>query len=154
MTSLPETGRVGEPEQRRQDRRGRMAAHRIAHVVEVERVRRRAVDQRGIERVGPARRAEDYRLAAIRRQHAGDDACARLGAARQGDADPVEDADLGGVHCRIGQVVEPQRGDAGRQFERERHGVFLRVVPWAAWPALVPASRPNTAPETRPVPLG
>src|ERR1700722_7946446 len=40
---------LSEREQRRQDRRRGVAAERIADVVEIERMRRRAVDQRRVE---------------------------------------------------------------------------------------------------------
>ena len=56
--------RLAEREQRRQDRRRRVAAQRVADIVEIERVRRGAVDQRGVERRGAAVAAEDQALAA------------------------------------------------------------------------------------------
>ena len=56
-----------EREQRRQDRRRRMAAQGVVAVVEVERVRGGAVDQRRIERVGAVGGAEHEARAARRR---------------------------------------------------------------------------------------
>src|SRR6266851_9061134 len=70
--------RLAEREQGRQYRRRRVAAQRVADIVEIERMRRRAVDQRGVERRGAAVAAEDQALAASSRcQHPLDDLRAR-----------------------------------------------------------------------------
>src|SRR5579859_2792913 len=45
---------VGESEDRRQDRRRRVSAQRVADIVEIERMRSGTVDQRRIERPGTA----------------------------------------------------------------------------------------------------
>src|SRR5205085_3336262 len=51
-------------EQGRQDRRRRMAAKRVADIVEIESMRRGAVDERRIERCGPLTAAENQTFAA------------------------------------------------------------------------------------------
>ena len=60
--------RLRQREQRRQYRRRWMSAQRVAAIVEVERVRRGAVDQRGIQRRHTLRRAE-HQARAARRGH-------------------------------------------------------------------------------------
>ncbi len=116
--SRPDAPRVSPKRpQGRQYRRRRMAAHGVAAIVEIERVRRRAVDQRGIQRIGaagmtekgrrPAHRAVRPARRAQRPQHRADD----IGpAAGEGAADRIEDrhprgvardrADLGGGKIR------------------------------------------------------
>src|ERR1043166_375624 len=126
-----------------------MAAERVVHVVEVERVRGNAVDERGVEHVGAFARAEHETRPAVAGELARDPR-AIFAAAGERHADCVEDADLGPMHRVGGKVFEAQRGGAAREVTGELHqwGSF------AAAPALLPASRPNTAPDTRPVPLG
>ena len=77
-----------------------MAAKRVADIVEIERVRRGAVDQRGVERRRPPVAAEDQAFAARlpKPEHPAGDAGARLGGAGQGDADRVEDRRLCPAH--------------------------------------------------------
>src|SRR5438552_8238708 len=74
---------LAERKDRRQDRRRGMAAKRVADIVEIERVRRGAVDQRGVERRCPPVAAENETFAARlpETEHPGGDAGARLGGA-------------------------------------------------------------------------
>ena len=82
-----------------------MAAERVVAVVEVERVRGGAVDQRGVEGADASRVAEDQRGAARRTGDAEHDAGRGFLCAGEGDADGVEDADLGPVHGVGGQGI-------------------------------------------------
>src|SRR5438067_3460037 len=78
---------LAERKDRRQDRRRGMAAKRVADIVEIERMRRGAVDQRGVERCGPLTAAENETFAARlpEPEHPGGDPRAGLAGAGQGD---------------------------------------------------------------------
>src|SRR5262249_59909256 len=85
---------VGEREEGRQDRRRRVTAQRVVHVVEVERVGGNAVGKRGIERAGALGGAEHE----ARPAGAGEAAHglrAWLAAAREGHPHTVAAAALG-----------------------------------------------------------
>jgi hypothetical protein len=86
--------RLGHRKDRRQDRRRGVPAQRIADIVEIERVRRGAVDERRVERAGAPVAAKDQAGARRAAQRVGDDARAILMGAREGDADRVEDGRL------------------------------------------------------------
>jgi hypothetical protein len=117
--------RVGEREQAWQDRRRRMAAERVAAVVEVERMGGRAVHQRGIDHRQALRRAEHQRRANAA-GHAERDFCARLGRAGERDPHGVEYAGLRPAHRGRGQGVKRDRADARRKLGCDRHGRLLR----------------------------
>jgi len=103
---------LGESQQRRQDRDRRVARHRHVHVVEVERVRRAAVDQGGRESRQP-RLVADHRgdgmparLLHLGQQQSGE----RLAGARHRDGQVVEHALPRERAHVIGQVGVGQRG--------------------------------------------
>ena len=103
---------VGERKERRQHRYGRMSTHRVAAVVEVERVRGRAVHVSGIEDADPPRRAEDQARTRRQVERACEEARRVLAAAGERDADGVEYPDLRPLD-RFGRQVPPaQRRDA------------------------------------------
>jgi len=107
-----------EREQRRDQRRRGVPAHRVADIVEIERVRRGAVDQRGVERRCPAVAAEDQACAAAGADHAGDDRGTRLAGAGEGDADRVENRRPGPIDRLGRQLVIAGRGNVfGEGFE-------------------------------------
>ena len=98
---------VGERKQCGQYRRRRMAAERVVAVVEIEGVRSGAVDQCGIECADAPRVAEYQCGSAAGTGGTQRDARAVFAGAGEGDADGVEDADLGPVHCfcRQGDIL-------------------------------------------------
>ena len=76
-----------------------MTAERIVAVVEIERVRGGAVDERSIERAHALVVAEHTGEPGGRAQRTCDDPRGGIAASGDRDADGVEDADLGPVHC-------------------------------------------------------
>ena len=111
-----------------------MPAQGIVAVVEIERVRRGAVDQRRVERARAVGAAEHKACARRGRNDPAENSRGRLHAAGDRDADGIEDADLGPMHRLRGQILEPQCGGSAGKFVCELH----------AAPA-APASRAKTA---------
>ena len=108
---------LGQREQRRQDRRRRMSAQRVAAIVEVERVRRGAVDQRRIQRCHALIGAEHEARAPFDAVTRADDPRARLACAGQRAADRVEDRDARPMHRILRQRVVADTGDPfGQRF--------------------------------------
>jgi hypothetical protein len=108
---------VGERKKGRQNRCRRMPAQGVVAVVEVERVRGGAVDQRGVERARAVGGAE-HEAACAGRGHSDPAENLRgwLHAAGDRDAYGIEDADLGRMHCLWGQILEPQCGGSAGKF--------------------------------------
>ena len=128
MKSRPrDRARVGEREQRRQHRHRGVAAERVAAVVEVERVGRRAVDERRIGD-GEACRGAEHQRRAGRGGDPPHDARARLDRAGERHPDGVEDADLRPFHRGVGQPVVAQRADALGECGDDRHRRFPSEV--------------------------
>ena len=135
---------IGQCKQCRQDRRRRVSAQRVVAVVEVERMRRGAVDQRGVEHADFFVGAEHIRRPCCRTQRTRADARRRIGGAGDGHADRIEDADLRPVFGIGRQVVVVRSVDEFGEFEGEGHGVircnwtaviirrvcWLRARPW------------------------
>src|SRR5438045_6173619 len=121
---------LAERKDRRQDRRRGMTAEGIADIVEIERVRRGAVDQRGVERRRPPVAAEDQAFAARlpKTEHPGGDAGAGFGGAGQSDADRVEDRRLGPAHRFRGQSLVTDTADALGNAIDDRHLYILPRV--------------------------
>ena len=108
--------RLRQREQRRQDRRRWMAAQRVAAIVEIERMRRGAVDQRRIQRCHALVGAE-HQTRTVRGGHARHDPRARLACAGQRAADRVEDRDARPMHRILRQRVVADTGDPfGQRF--------------------------------------
>ena len=118
---------VGQREDRRQDRRRGVAAQRIADVIEIERVRRGAVDQRRVERAGAAIAAEDEArtMPAADRQRFLDDPRAIFVRPGQRHADGVEDRRLRPEDGLTGQAVAADRDDLLGDLFEQGHGGFL-----------------------------
>ena len=96
-----------------------MAAERVVAVVEVERVRRGAVDERRVERADAARGAEDQARTRREIERIAHEPRRVLAAAGKRDADGIEDADLRPVQRVGGHVAPLQRGDARAERLRE-----------------------------------
>src|SRR5262245_16384779 len=94
-----------------------MAAERVAAIVEIERVRGRAVDERGRERVDALTAAKDQGRALPRgpAQGARDDRGRVLLGARERDPDRIEDAFLGGHDRLARQRLERHLSDPIRE---------------------------------------
>ena len=151
-------------DQRGQHDRADVQHARAVHVVELEALDLRAVDERGVRR-GELQVRAPHRAAACRVDRA-----ERL----LEDARPLE---IGAVE-RAAERVEHQELDARCALLRDRfvlesrnelrdaagvgivaagvvrHALLLLSRLSTAWPAPVPAILPNTAPDTSPVPLG
>ena len=87
----------GQGEQGGDQRHRLMAAEHGGEIVEIKRVRRDAVDEGGVERAGPASRAE-HQCRTRRRgytRRAEGNLRAGFGQARQGHADGIGDAQFG-----------------------------------------------------------
>ena len=103
--------RLGEREQRRRDRRGRMDDGRVMRVVEVEHVPARRVDECGAQHVEPVAPADHAGVARTgktveHRERAGDRGVAA--AAKRG-AEEVQDRTPGGMPDVVGHVLPPRR---------------------------------------------
>src|SRR5208282_5852536 len=99
-------------EERGQDRRRGMAAERVVAVVEIERVRRGAVDERGIEHAQALAAAERQRRPWRRGEGLCNDLRRSVAAAGERHADGVEYADLGPVDGLGRQVFVARGADA------------------------------------------
>src|SRR5258706_16370617 len=89
-----------------------MPTHRVAAVVEVERVRGRAVHVSRIEDADTPRRAEDQARAGRKVERACKQTRRFLATAGERDADGVQNADLRPLDRLGRQIVPAQRGDA------------------------------------------
>ena len=119
---------VGEREQRRQDRRRRVAAQRIADIVEIERMRRGAVDQRGVER---RRRAGRCRRSGNRRPPPAASVCSTMRAQSSpmpASVTPTVSriAALAQSTASARQIVIADRDDLLGDLFDEGHGEILR----------------------------
>src|SRR6476469_9234523 len=91
-------------EERRYERCRRMTAQRVVAVIEVERVRGRAIDEGSVERADPLVGAEYGGRPTSRSKRAGDDLRRRILTARQRHADGIEYADFRPVNRGRRQV--------------------------------------------------
>jgi hypothetical protein len=112
---------IGEREQRGQHGRRRVAAERVVAVVEIERVRRGAVDYGSVERAHAAVGAENVARACACAQRARGKLRRVFAAAGERHADGIEHADFGPVHGVLRQVFEFDGGDALREFDGDGH---------------------------------
>ena len=120
--------RLRQSEQRRQDRRRWVSAKRVAAIVEIQRMRRGAVDQRRIQRCHALVGAE-HQTRAVRRGHARDDPRARFARAGQRAADRVEDRDARPMHRILRQRVVADTGDPfGQGFGDGHDGPPARAM--------------------------
>ena len=131
---------LGQREQGGDQRHRLMAAEHGRKVVEIKGMRRDAVDEGGVERAGPPRRAEHQRRSG-RRGDAGraqGDLRAVLGQARQGHADGVGDAQLGEPQAPFGNHLGVVADDALRQARQKSalircgnivHGCLIPLSP-------------------------
>ena len=104
--------RFRESKQGRQDRCRRMAAQRVAAVIEIQRVRRGAIDQRRIQRCHALFGAK-YQAWAARRGHSCHDARTRLACTSERAADRVDDCNARPMHRLMRQSGV---ADAGNPF--------------------------------------
>ena len=113
--------RLAQRQQHRQDRHAGMAAHGHVDVVEVERVRSGAVDQRRQLRRRARAMPDERRLrrAALFERLGEEDLRERLARARDGHGEEIEDA-LPRQQADVrGEVVVAQRGDAAGKLGGE-----------------------------------
>ena len=105
-----------------------MPAHMIGRVVEIQRVRRDAVDQRGIERAGAPVRAENQgrAVAGPQLQYFHDDLRGVLGGAGESDTHRVEHGDLAPLDGFRRKVLVAHRLDAFCELARQAHRVAFR----------------------------
>ena len=96
---------LAQGERHRRHRRGPVDDRRQVRVVEIQRVRLRAVGERGVQRAGAPAPAHDrrLRLAAHRRDHRPDRVGQRLRRAADGGAEPVGQGPRGRLHHGRGQ---------------------------------------------------
>ena len=100
---------VCEREEGGEDRHRGMPAKRVVAVVEIERMRRRAVDERGVKGADTPLHAEQRGAAGCgRAERLQRKARGRLAAAGERHAEVVENADLCPMHCLRRQLVEAQ----------------------------------------------
>src|SRR5260221_8298552 len=104
-----------------------MPTHRVAAVVEVERVRGSAIDVSGIEHADATRRAEDQARTRRKVERACEEARRVLSAAGERDADGVQNADLRPLDRLGRQIVPAQRGDARAEKAGEAAQLSVRM---------------------------
>ena len=129
---------LGQGEQRRQHRHGRVASHGLVDVVVVEGVGRGAVDEGGVEH-GEALAPPDQGDAAVRRavleQLVREQRRGRLDGAGERHADPVEQALAGKLDDVLGKVVEADAHSPLGQVlgEAHRHSLSIEAAPTVVW---------------------
>ena len=92
-------------QQRRQDRRRRMAAEIIGAVVEVQHIRRHAIDERSVQRNCALHGSPDQRCPGTAAHNASRDRCGVLRRSGNAYAQSVEQTDLGVAQCRRTNVI-------------------------------------------------
>jgi hypothetical protein len=155
-----EAALLGDRQKGRDEGSGLVTAHRLAEIVVVQRVRRRAVEEGGIERRGLALRAEQGARPRRLGDAAGTEQVGGAGFHRagKGHADRVDDRRPGELDRLFGNVLIAKQTDALSQALND--GLAHAAAPAIArlfdsgFAAARPAMRPKVAPETRPVPAG